>query len=89
MAATLGADVIYFSLVLSIILFIAGVYMKDQALAALSGVVLSFIGFNIIRTGFDGTSSTLIQVVGLVITIVGAYIFLRVFFDELVEMLNK
>lgn len=89
MAATLGADAIYFSLGISVILFIAGVYMKDAALGAISGFVVTFIGLNMIRVGFDGASSVLIQTVGFLLTFIGGYVFLRILFTQMVDEVNE
>lgn len=89
MAATITADMIYFCIGISIIMFITGIYMKDAALGALSGFIITFVGLHIVINGFDTISNLLTATVGFILSFIGGYIFLRILFEQMVTEVNE
>ena len=85
---SLTAEAMYFCIVIAIILFCVSVYMKDAALGAISALVMGLTGIYLIQNGFQGQSDFLIQSIGLILSILGGYVFLRILFEQMVDEVN-
>lgn len=85
----LTSEAMYFSFAVMCILFIAGSYMRDAALVATSGIISTLIGIYILQSGFQGQSNFMIQALGLLLAILGGYVFMRVLFEQMVVESNE
>ena len=70
-------------------LFILGFTFKDSATVTLGSLCLAVYGGFVVAYGFLQIQNNIVTTVGMIIGVVGAYLFLRITGEEAIEILNS